>query len=184
MLNRLLPLLITLTFVAAACGGSEQLQIDGLAAEINPEECVDGSGKEVTIYSGRTENLIEPVLEAFACATGISVQVRWGSSTQLALLIGEEGNRSPADVFLSRSPGPVGFLESKGLLGTIDDSVRTLVGEETRAAEGSWIGFSGRKRVLVRNIDLVSDAELPSSVFDLTEEKWRGKVANPGTNRS
>ena len=184
MLNRLLPLLITLTFVAAACGGSEQLQIDGLAAEINPEECVDGSGKEVTIYSGRTENLIEPVLEAFACATGISVQVRWGSSTQLALLIGEEGNRSPADIFLSRSPGPVGFLESKGLLGTIDDSVLNLVGEENRSAEGSWIGFSGRKRVLVRNIDLVSDAELPSSVFDLTEEKWRGKVAIPGTNGS
>ena len=184
MLNRLLPLLITLTFVAAACGGSEQLQIDGLAAEINPEECVDGSGKEVTIYSGRTENLIEPVLEAFACATGISVQVRWGSSTQLALLIGEEGNRSPADVFLSRSPGPVGFLESKGLLGTIDDSVLNLVGEENRSAEGSWIGFSGRKRVLVRNIDLVPDAELPSSVFDLTEEKWRGKVAIPGTNGS
>ena len=91
MLKRLLPLLITMTFVAAACGGSEQLQIDGLAAEINPEECVDGSGKEVTIYSGRTENLIEPVLEAFACATGVSVQVRWGSSTQLALLIDEEG---------------------------------------------------------------------------------------------
>ena len=129
MLKRLLPLIITLTLFATACGGSDQLQIDGLAAEINPEECVDGNGGEVTIYSGRTENLIEPVLEAFACATGISVQVRWGSSTQLALLIDEEGARSPADVFLSRSPGPVGFLESKNLLGTIDDSVLGLVSE-------------------------------------------------------
>ena len=125
-----------MTLVAAACGSSEQLQIDGLAAEINPEECVDGSGNEVTIYSGRTENLIEPVLEAFACATGHSVRVRWGSSTQLALLINEEGERTAADVFLSRSPGPVGFLESKGLLGTIDDSVLNLVGEENRSAEG------------------------------------------------
>ena len=184
MLKRLLPLLITMTFVAAACGGSEQLQIDGLAAEINPEECVDGSGKEVTIYSGRTENLIEPVLEAFACATGVSVQVRWGSSTQLALLIDEEGKRTAADVFLSRSPGPVGFLDSKDLLGTIDDSVLNLVGEENRSAEGSWIGFSGRKRVLVRNVDMVSDADLPTSVFDLTADKWRGKVAIPGTNGS
>ena len=173
-----------MTLIAAACGSSEQLQIDGLAAEINPEECVDGSGKEVTIYSGRTENLIEPVLEAFACATGHSVQVRWGSSTQLALLINEEGERTAADVFLSRSPGPVGFLESKGLLGTIDDSVLNLVGEENRSAEGSWIGFSGRKRVLVHNVDMVPAAELPASVFDLTADKWRGKVAIPGTNGS
>ena len=184
MLKRLLPLIITLTLFATACGGSDQLQIDGLAAEINPEECVDGNGGEVTIYSGRTENLIEPVLEAFACATGISVQVRWGSSTQLALLIDEEGSRSPADVFLSRSPGPVGFLDSKGLLGTIDDSVLGLVSEENRSSEGSWIGFSGRKRVLVHNVDLVPEADLPKSVFDLTDEKWRGKVAIPGTNGS
>ena len=184
MLSRLLPLIITLTLFATACGGSDQLQIDGLAAEINPEECVDGNGGEVTIYSGRTENLIEPVLEAFACATGISVQVRWGSSTQLALLIDEEGSRSPADVFLSRSPGPVGFLESKGLLGTIDNSVLGLVSEENRSSEGSWIGFSGRKRVLVHNVDLVPEADLPKSVFDLTDEKWRGKVAIPGTNGS
>ena len=184
MLKRLLPLFVTMTLVAAACGSSEQLQIDGLAAEINPEECVDGSGNEVTIYSGRTENLIEPVLEAFACATGHSVRVRWGSSTQLALLINEEGERTAADVFLSRSPGPVGFLESKGLLGTIDDSVLNLVGEENRSAEGSWIGFSGRKRVLVHNVDMVSATELPASVFELTEEKWRGKVAIPGTNGS
>ena len=184
MLKRLLPLIITLTLFATACGGSDQLQIDGLAAEINPEECVDGNGGEVTIYSGRTENLIEPVLEAFACATGISVQVRWGSSTQLALLIDEEGARSPADVFLSRSPGPVGFLESKNLLGTIDDSVLGLVSEENRSSEGSWIGFSGRKRVLVHNVDLVAEADLPKSVFDLTDERWRGKVAIPGTNGS
>jgi iron(III) transport system substrate-binding protein len=184
MPTRLLPLLAILTLFVASCGSSGQLQIDGLAAEINPEKCVENSGEEVTIYSGRTENLIEPVLEAFACATGVSVQVRWGSSTQLALLIDEEGNRSPADVFLSRSPGPVGFLESKDLLGTIDDSVLNLVSEENRSSEGSWVGFSGRKRVLVHNVDLVLDAELPRSVFDLTEEKWRGKVAIPGTNGS
>ena len=184
MRNRLIPLFIAMTLIAASCGGSDQLEIDGLAAEINPAECVEGQGEEVTIYSGRTENLIEPVLEAFACATGISVQVRWGSSTQLALLIDEEGSRSPADVFLSRSPGPVGFLESKGLLGTIDQSVLDLVGEDSRSDQGSWIGFSGRKRVLVHNVDLVPEAELPSSVFDLTDEKWRGKGAIPGTNGS
>lgn len=184
MLRRPLPLVLTLTILAAACGGSDQFQIDGSAAEIFPGECVDGNGDEVTVYSGRKENLIEPVFDAFTCATGVSVQVRWGSSTQLALLISEEGNRSQADVFLSQSPGPVGFLESKGLLGTINKDVLRLVSEDNRSTQGSWVGFSGRKRVLVHNIDLVAETELPTSVFDLTDEKWKGKVAIPGTNVS
>jgi iron(III) transport system substrate-binding protein len=175
---------LTLTILAAACGGSDQFQIDGSAAEIFPGECVDGNGDEVTVYSGRKENLIEPVFDAFTCTTGVSVQVRWGSSTQLALLISEEGNRSQADVFLSQSPGPVGFLESKGLLGTINKDVLRLVSEDNRSTQGSWVGFSGRKRVLVHNIDLVAETELPTSVFDLTDEKWKGKVAIPGTNVS
>ena len=184
MLKPPLSLVLTLAIFAAACGGTDQFQIDGSAAEIFPGECVDGNDDEVTIYSGRKENLIEPVLDAFTCATGISVQVRWGSSTQLALLIDEEGNRSQADVFLSQSPGPVGFLESKGLLGTINNDVLLLVSEDNRSTQGSWVGFSGRKRVLVHNIDLVTEAELPTSVFDLTDEKWKGKVAIPGTNGS
>jgi len=179
-----LSLVLTLAIFAAACGGTDQFQIDGSAAEIFPGECVGGNDDEVTIYSGRKENLIEPVLDAFTCATGISVQVRWGSSTSLALLIDEEGKRSQADVFLSQSPGPVGFLESKGLLGTINNDVLLLVSEDNRSTQGSWVGFSGRKRVLVHNIDLVTEAELPTSVFDLTDEKWKGKVAIPGTNGS
>tara|TARA_B100000745_G_scaffold266690_1_gene192129 strand:- start:60 stop:1124 length:1065 start_codon:yes stop_codon:yes gene_type:complete len=183
MRTRALPLILTLALFVAACD-ADQFQIDALAAEIFPGECVDDTGEEVTIYSGRKENLIEPVLDAFTCATGVSVQVRWGSSTQLALLIDEEGNRSQADVFLSQSPGPVGFLESKGLLGTIDNNVLRLVSEDNRSSQGSWVGFSGRKRVLVHNIDLVAEAELPTSVFDLTDEKWKGKVAIPGTNGS
>lgn len=183
MLRRALPLMLTLALFAAACG-SDQFQIGASATEIFPGECVDSTGDEVTIYSGRKENLIEPVLDAFTCATGVSVQVRWGSSTQLALLIDEEGNHSQADVFLSQSPGPVGFLESKGLLGAIDHDVLRLVSEDNRSSQGSWVGFSGRKRVLVHNIDLIAEAELPTSVFDLTDEKWKGKVAIPGTNGS
>jgi|TARA_B100000929_G_scaffold289246_1_gene279428 iron(III) transport system substrate-binding protein len=184
MYKHLISVLVAFTLIVTACGSSDRLQIEGLAAEINPGECAETTDRTVTIYSGRKENLIEPVLEAFTCATGIDTEVRWGSSTQLALLIDEEANRSAADIFLSQSPGPVGFLESKDLLGTISAELLSLVSEENRSTKGSWIGFSGRKRVLVHNIDLVTDDELPTSVFELTDEKWRGKVAIPGTNGS
>ena len=172
------------TLLAGACSGDGSRTLDGTAAGIYGGACAGSNGREVTVYSGRTENLIGPTLEAFACETGTDVSVRWGSSTDLALLLAEEGDRTAADVFLSRSPGPVGFLESDGLLGTIDDGVLGLVAPENRSASGTWVGFSGRKRVLVHNIDSVPPEELPRSVFDLTDERYRGRVAIPATNGS
>ena len=158
--------------------------LDGTAAEIYGGACAGSNGREVTVYSGRTENLIGPALEAFACETGTDVAVRWGNSTDLALLLAEEGDRTSADVFLSRSPGPVGFLEADALLGSVDAEVLDLVGPESRSKSGTWIGFSGRKRVLVHNLDAVPAEQLPESVFDLTAARYRGRVAIPATNGS
>ena len=166
------------------CGGGDSEFLDGRAAEIYSGECAGGNGRSVTIYSGRTENLINPVLEAFACETGTDVQVRWGSSINLALLLNEEGTKTQADIFLSRSPGPVGYLESKDLLGQISNDVLSLVDEQNHSSAGTWVGFSGRKRVLVYNTDEFSPETLPESVFDLTSPEFKGKVAIPGTNGS
>ncbi len=184
MVRRILGAVLASACIAGACSGGETRTLDGTAAEIYAGECALSSGRQVTVYSGRTENLIGPTLEAFACETGADVAVRWGSSTDLALLLSEEGDRTAADVFLSRSPGPVGFLESAGLLGVIDDDVLGLVGAQSRSRTGTWIGFSGRKRVLVHNIDSVPPAELPESVFDLADDRYRGRVAIPATNGS
>ena len=170
--------------LTSACSGEESRFLEGAAAQIYGGECADGDGRSVTVYAGRSENLIGPPLEAFACETGTSVETRWGSSTDLALLLAEEGDRTAADVFLSRSPGPVGFLESQGLLGAIDGDVLGLVAQQNRSKSGTWVGFSGRKRVLVHNLDSVPPDELPQSVFDLTGERYRDRVAIPAINGS
>ncbi len=169
----------------SACGDSSStLEIDGAAAEIFGETCASSTDETVTIFSGRTENLIQPVLDAFECETGIDVEVRWGSSTDLALLLSEEGELTKADVFLSQSPGPVGFLEAEGLLQPIDQEVLDLVSTDNRSDNGTWVGFSGRKRVLVHNVDGIAAEDLPQSIFELTEERFRGQVAIPATNGS
>ena len=177
----LVALVIAVGLVAC---GDDQATIDGAAAGIYGGECVALTGERVVIYSGRTQNLIEPVLDAFRCESGIDVEVRWGDSVDLALLLGGEGDRSQADVFLSRSPGPVGFLEGEGLLAPLDDDVLALVDRQNRSGQGTWIGFSGRKRVLVRSLDLIADDDLPDSIFELTDERYRGQVAIPATNGS
>lgn len=152
-MRKLLLSLVAGVMVLAACGSDE---LDGTAATIYSEPCVESSGRSVTVYSGRTENLIQPVLDAFSCETGTEANVRFGSSTDLALLLAEEGANTPADVYLSRSPGPVGFLEADDLLAQLDPSVLDLVDEQNRSSNKTWVGFSGRKRVLVYNVDDLS----------------------------
>jgi iron(III) transport system substrate-binding protein len=138
----------------------------------------------VTIYSGRTENLIGPILDDFAEETGISVEVRYGDSADLALLIEQEGGNPRADVFLSQSPGAVGFLQERDLLAPLDPDVLTQVPEGFRDPSGEWVGFSGRQRVLVYDSDALTEADLPSSVFDLTDEEWKGRVGIAPSNGS
>jgi iron(III) transport system substrate-binding protein len=145
--------------------------------------CSD-DGQTLTIYSGRTENLIAPILEDFAESTGIDVEVRYGQSADLALLIDQEGERSPADVFLSQSPGAIGFLAEDDRLVAIPSDTLELVDPSLRSSAGTWVGMSGRIRTLVYNSDLVDPATLPASVLDLTDERFRGQVALAPANGS
>lgn len=144
---------------------------------------IDDPGK-VVIYSGRTQNLIEPILMRFAEETGIDVEVRYGNTADLALLIAEEGDNSPADVFLSQSPGAVGFLDGQGLLGTLPDDVLEVVPEQFHASDGTWVGFSGRKRVLVYNPETTPASELPSSVLEMVDPQWSGRLGIAPSNAS
>jgi iron(III) transport system substrate-binding protein len=146
--------------------------------------CSSGSSDALTVYSGRNQELIEPLIADFEEETGIDVEVRYGDSADLALLIDTEGDNAPADVFLSQSPGAIGFLDGKDRLQPIPDDVLDLVQERFRADDGKWAGLSGRVRVLVYNTDLVDEADLPESVFDVTDAKYRGKVALAPTNGS
>jgi len=143
-----------------------------------------GDNETITIYSGRTENLIGPLLEEFADTTGVDVEVRYGQSADLALLISQEGERSPADVFISQSPGAVGFLAGEGLLRPLGDQVLSLVDPRFRNDDGLWVGMSGRVRVIVYNPELIDPEDLPESVFDLTDERFRGQVAVAPSNGS
>jgi iron(III) transport system substrate-binding protein len=138
----------------------------------------------LTIYSGRTRDLVEPLLDQFSEETGTKINVRYGDSADLALLIDEEGDRSEVDVFISQSPGAVGFLDEQGVLSELDQSVLDLVDEDFRAGDGQWVGLSGRVRVLVYNTELVEESELPESVLDVTSEEFAGRVAVAPNNGS
>ena len=138
----------------------------------------------ITVYSGRNEDLIGPLVEMFEEATGIEADVRYGSSADLALLIETEGDATPADVFISQSPGAMGYLATGDRLQPLPGGVLDAVDARYRAGDGTWVGFSGRQRVLVHNPNLTDPADLPDSVLDLTDPAYDGRVAVAPANSS
>ena len=141
-------------------------------------------GTTIAVYSGRGEDLIGPVFDAFEAATGATVDARYGGSAEMALLIDTEGDQSPADVVISQSPGAIGFLDERERLLTLDEAVLERVPPEFRGADGTWVGITGRVRVLVYNTDLVSEEELPTSVLELTDATYAGRVGVAPSNGS
>lgn len=155
------------------------------ACAVSASAC-GSDGADVTIYSGRGERLIQPILDEFEEASGLSVEVKYGKSADLALLIEEEAaaGGSKADVFLSQSPGSIGFLEQNDRLAELPAATLALVPPSVSDDGGKWVGFSGRQRVLVYNTDQVNPADLPSSVFALTDPEWSGRVGVAPSNGS
>lgn len=156
-----------------------------LAASLSTSLAACSTGRDaLTVYSGRTENLIGPLLERFHAETGIPIDVKYGDSAELALLIDTEGARTPADVFLSQTPGANAFLAGKDLLAALPAELMDRVDERFRDEHRLWVGVTGRQRVLVYNQDLVDTAALPATIDAITGPAFAGKVAVAPTNGS
>ncbi|MGN6104368.1 MAG: iron ABC transporter substrate-binding protein [Kofleriaceae bacterium] len=139
---------------------------------------------ELTVYSGRSEKLVGPILQAFEREHGIKLKVRYGETAALATLLLEEGKQSPAAVFLAQDVGAVGALTERGLLAPLPDDVVARVPEKYRAANKTWVGVTGRVRTIVYAPARVAESELPGSVLELTQPKWKGRVGWAPQNAS
>lgn len=155
-------------------------------AESSPDPTGDGGDTDTLIvYSGRNENFVTPVIEAFEEETGIDVRVRYGDGTSdLATTILNEGETTNADVFWAQDPAWIGAIGDEGLLSTLPEDVLSLVDGRYRDADGRWVGVTGRSRVFIYNPDLVSEDELPQSVYELTDPSWAGRIGVAPTNAS
>ena len=130
----------------------------------------------LTIYCGRGESLVGPVVEAFEAETGISVAIRYGGTADLAAQILEEGDRSPADVYYGQDAGALGQLADEGRLRPLPDSILGRVSERYRDPAGRWVGTTGRARVFVYNTELLTPEDLPDTIAGLTDPKWKGRI--------
>ncbi|MEM7481404.1 MAG: extracellular solute-binding protein [Acidobacteriota bacterium] len=140
--------------------------------------------QNVTVYSGRNESLIGPLLARFKEQTGITVDVRYGDTAELAATLLEEGAATPAQVFISQDAGALGAVAAQGLFKTLPADVTGRVPARFQDPQGRWVGVSGRARVVVYNTASTTPEELPQSLAAVGEERFAGKFGVAPLNGS
>ncbi len=153
-----------------------------LSASFMPLVAQDG--ETLIVYSGRSEGLIAPILEQFTAETGIQVEVRYGDTAEMAATILEEGNNSPADVYIAQDAGALGALAQAGRLSVLPSDIMERVPEGYKSLDNLWVGLSGRARVLVYNPNNISEDALPASILELAGPEWAGRVGWAPVNAS
>ncbi|HEU4321351.1 MAG TPA: extracellular solute-binding protein [Acidimicrobiia bacterium] len=158
------------TLITAAVAGA----VLSLAA------CSGGNDGPLVIYSGRAEELVQPLIDQFEETSGIEVDVRYAGSTDLAATLLEEGEATEADVFYAQDPASLGSVAS--MMTNLDDSILDLVDSRFADREGRWIGTSGRVRAFIYNTS--TDLPLPQTIDDVNAPSWSGQLGVAPTNGS
>ena len=192
MLLALAALSVALPLALAGCGGGEQSPPPA-ASPLAPTVAAASTGspttdppteapaveedRSITVYSGRSQSLVHPILEAFGESTGIEIRVKYAGSASIAATVLEEGDNTPADVVFLQDPGSLGRLAGAGMLGELPDATLGKVDARLRDPNGRWIGTSGRARTIIYNTESIDpEKDLPASILDYTAEEWKGRV--------
>lgn len=179
----LLSLLILAACTTPAPQAAETTAVPENTTDSSPAEATSG---HLVIYSGRADTLIQPIIDQFSAATGIQVEVRYGSTAEMAGLLLEEGSSSPADIFYAQDPGGLGAVAAAGMFATLPSETLSRVPARFASPDGNWVGISGRARVVVYNTDEITDpaAQLPDDLMGFTDPAWNGRIGWAPTNGS
>ena len=134
------------------------------------------SGQTLTLYNAQHEETTAALINAFTKETGIKVRVKSDDESVLTAQIEQEGSRSPADLFYTENSNWLAQLDDRGLLAKVKPSTVAAVPAKDSAANGNWVGVSGRFSVMIYNPSKITAAQMPKSVLDLVSPKYKGKL--------
>ncbi len=139
----------------------------------------------VVVYTSVDEVFAEPICKQFEADTGIHVDLvpdtEETKSTGLLNRLIAEKERPRADVFWSGDPVRAAILKSKGVSTSCESPAAKGLPIEFSDAEHHWTSFSARARIIIYNKDLVPADQLPTSINDLADQRFKAKacIANP-----
>ncbi len=139
--------------------------------------CGGGSGRSIVLYNGQHSELTTALVAAFEKQTGISVQVRTNDAVVLADQLLQEGSASPADVYLSENSPELMTLAQHGFLARLPRSILDQVPARDDSPAGDWVGVAVRVSSLAFDPSLVARSQLPTSILDFAQPRWKGKIA-------
>jgi iron(III) transport system substrate-binding protein len=152
------------------------VSLAGVAASLVACGSAASGAETLTIYSAQHESLVRAMLDGFTEETGIELEFRDANDSELANQIVEEGEASPADVFLTENSPSIDVVDQAGLLAPLADATLEQVGEQYRPESGTWTGFAARSTALIYNPAEIAEGELPASMLDLADPAWEGRV--------
>jgi iron(III) transport system substrate-binding protein len=139
--------------------------------------CSGDDGPSIVVYNAQHEQLLEEIAPKFTDKTGIEVELRNGSDPELAAQLMQEGDASPADVFLTENSPAMSAVERAGLFAPLEEATVEPIPAQYRPESGDWTGFVARSTVLVYNTGMVDEADLPDSIMDLADPEYAGMVS-------
>jgi iron(III) transport system substrate-binding protein len=149
----------------------------GLIAACGSASGATSGAGSITLYSGQHEQTTQSLVDAFEQQTGIHVNVRYNDEDSFADEIVTEEAHPVADVFYTENSPALEYLQEKGLLASVDAATLAKTPAQYDSPQGDWVGVSARVSVLIYNPSLISAAQLPTSVLQLANPKYKGKLA-------
>ncbi len=133
------------------------------------------SATEINIYSSRSPELVQPVLDAYTKETGVTFNILY-LAKGMAQRLEAEGDASPADVILTVDIARLSELDKLHIFAAVDSPVlRTNIPAKWRDEDHHWFGLTTRARVAVVSVDRVKAEEL-TRLEDLADPKWQGRI--------
>src|SRR5580698_7439681 len=160
--------------------GALALSVVSVLLTVGGGGVVSASSQTLTLYSGQHVQTTQALAAGVEKKTGITVNIRADDEDVLAQQIVTEGRHSPADVFFTENSPPLQYLASKGLLATVKSSTLAATPSRFNSPTGKWVGISARVSVMVYNTALLKPSQLPTSVMQLADPEWKGKLAIAG----
>jgi iron(III) transport system substrate-binding protein len=140
-----------------------------------------GSQPRVVLFCAQDQEFAEEILDDFKQRSGLPVVPKFDTeadkSVSLYVELIADRARPRCDVFWNNEILSTIRLQRQGLLEPYDSPSAAPYPDSAKASDHTWHAFAARARILLVNTRLVKEADRPRGLLELTDPRWKGKVA-------